>query len=92
MNRVTFATPPASPRQDESDGGRRRRRGRVLIPTLIILVLAGLLFVVFTSFYTDLLWFRSVGKSSVFSRELIARIGQPSGPSPSATNARSPTQ
>jgi uncharacterized membrane protein (UPF0182 family) len=47
-----------------------RRRNRVLLPTLAIL--GGLLiaFSIFTGFYTDLLWFRSVGYSSVFTRTL----------------------
>src|SRR6185436_5407095 len=47
-----------------------RRRGRTLLPTLVIL--GGLLiaFSIFTGFYTDLLWFRSVGYSSVFTRTL----------------------
>ena len=50
-----------------------RRRGRVLLPTVVVLVVLLIAFSIFTSFYTDLLWFRSVGYSSVFSRTLAAR-------------------
>jgi uncharacterized membrane protein (UPF0182 family) len=50
-----------------------RRRGRVLLPTVVVLVVLLIAFSIFTSIYTDLLWFRSVGYSSVFSRTLAAR-------------------
>ena len=50
-----------------------RRRGRALLPTLIILGVLLIGFSIFTGFYTDLLWFRSVGYASVFSRRLGAR-------------------
>ena len=51
------------------------RRGRVLVPTLIILVVLGVAFALFSSLYTELLWFRSVGFSGVFSRRLAVHIG-----------------
>ncbi len=50
-----------------------RRRGRALLPTLIILGVLLIGFSIFTGFYTDLLWFRSVGYTSVFTRTLGAR-------------------
>lgn len=50
-----------------------RRRGRALLPTLVILGLILIGFSIFTGFYTDLLWFRSVGYTSVFSRTLGAK-------------------
>ena len=50
-----------------------RRRGRVLLPTVVVLVVLLIAFSIFTSIYTDLLWFRSVGYASVFSRTLAAR-------------------
>ena len=50
-----------------------RRRGRVLLPTLAILAVLLIGFSIFTGFYTDLLWYRSVGYSSVFSQTLKAR-------------------
>ena len=57
------------PRQPSGDTGRR-----VLVPTLI--TLAALLFVgsIFTSIWSDRLWFRSVGFSDVFQTVLFARI------------------
>ena len=50
-------------------------RGRVLVPT--ILVLSGLIlaFVVFASFYSDWLWFGSLGKTSVFSTTVMTQVG-----------------
>jgi uncharacterized protein len=50
-----------------------RRRSRALLPTLAILAALLIAFSIFTGFYTDLLWFRSVGYSSVFTRTLGAR-------------------
>ena len=50
-----------------------RRRGRVLLPTLAILAALLIAFSIFTGFYTDLLWYQSVGYSSVFSQTLRAR-------------------
>ncbi|MFN8127097.1 MAG: UPF0182 family protein [Candidatus Nanopelagicales bacterium] len=50
-------------------------RGRVLVPT--ILVLSGLIlaFVVFATFYSDWLWFGSVDKTSVFSTTVMTQVG-----------------
>ena len=50
-----------------------RRRGRTLLPTLVVLGVLLIGFSIFTSFYTDLLWFRAVGYTSVFTRTLGAR-------------------
>ena len=50
-----------------------RRRG-VLLPTLIVLGLLVVTFVVFTGFYTDWLWFDSVDKAGVFTTALLTRI------------------
>src|SRR3954463_3527809 len=52
-----------------------RRRGRVLIPTLAILVALALVFTIFTAYYTELLWFRSVDATGVFNRRLVTSIG-----------------
>jgi len=49
------------------------RRGRALLPTLVILGVLLIAFSIFTGFYTDLLWFRSVGYTSVFTRTLGAK-------------------
>jgi uncharacterized membrane protein (UPF0182 family) len=50
-----------------------RRRSRALLPTLVILGVLLIAFSIFTGFYTDLLWFRSVGYQSVFTRTLGAK-------------------
>lgn len=70
---MTFATPPAAVGPDDDDD--TRRRGKVLIPTLLILGILAVAFVIFTGFYTDWLWFRSVDKTSVFTTELTVKAG-----------------
>lgn len=42
-------------------------RGRVLLPTIIVLAVIVIGFVIFTGFYTDWLWFDSVGETEVFT-------------------------
>ena len=65
---------PSRPRPEPSAGGVDRRR-RVLVPTLI--TLAVLLFVgsIFTSVWTDRLWFDSVDYPDVFRTVLFTRVG-----------------
>ncbi len=63
---------------DPSRGSQKpalSRRGRILIPTIAVVLALVVLFVIFTGFYTDLLWFRSIEKSSVFARQLGIRVG-----------------
>src|SRR5947209_2406726 len=50
------------------------RLPRLLIPTLVALVVLIIAFVAFDRLYTDLLWFRSVHHSSVFSRRLTTEF------------------
>lgn len=50
------------------------RRGRLLLPVLAVLGALLVVLGVFTSYYTDLLWFQSVGFSSVFSRQLVTKV------------------
>ena len=75
--------------------GRPRRRGPVL-PTLLVLALAVIAFLVFAGFYTDWLWYKSIGFSNVYSTRLRAQIvlflvfGVLTA-APSALNAGSPT-
>jgi uncharacterized membrane protein (UPF0182 family) len=52
---------------------RPRRRG-ALVPTLVILVVLLLGFGLFAGFWTDLLWFRSVNFSRVFTTRLGTRV------------------
>jgi uncharacterized membrane protein (UPF0182 family) len=49
-------------------------RGRVLLPTIIVLAVIVIGFVIFTSFYTDWLWFDSVGETEVFTVTLTTRL------------------
>jgi uncharacterized membrane protein (UPF0182 family) len=55
--------PPGSP-----------QRSRALIGTIIVLVLAFFLVSVFTGVWTDRLWFKSVGYSSVFTKVLGTKV------------------
>lgn len=50
-----------------------RRRGGVLLPTIIVLGVLVLGFILFTGFYTDYLWFESVEKTSIFTTSLLTR-------------------
>jgi uncharacterized membrane protein (UPF0182 family) len=61
----TATTPTGNPAQP--------RRGGVLLPTIVILAVIVIAFVIFTGFYTDWLWFDSVEKSQVFTISLVTR-------------------
>lgn len=50
------------------------RRARILIAVVIVFIVLLILGSVFVGQYTDLLWFRSVGYSSVFSRRLVTEL------------------
>jgi uncharacterized membrane protein (UPF0182 family) len=64
---VTFRTPGF---------GRRLRTGRsrLLLPVVTILAVLVMLFLVFTAVWTDLLWYRSVGFSSVYTTQLRTKV------------------
>ncbi|KAA1373045.1 UPF0182 family membrane protein [Aeromicrobium fastidiosum] len=64
-----FGTP--RPRQPRPPAGRRQK---VLVPTLITLAVLLFLGSIFTSVWTDRLWFKSVGYSDVFRSILFTRI------------------
>jgi len=64
-----FGTP--RPRQPRPPAGRRQK---VLVPTLITLAVLLFLGSIFTSVWTDRLWFKSVGYSDVFRSVLFTRI------------------
>src|SRR5690242_10986221 len=51
----------------------RRRRG-ALLPTILILVALIVLVVIGANFWTDLLWYDSVGYRKVFTTELLAKL------------------
>jgi uncharacterized membrane protein (UPF0182 family) len=50
------------------------RRSRTLVTTLVVAGVLLFAFVLFTSFYTDLLWYQSVDASSVFTTQLVVRV------------------
>ena len=72
--RVSFAS-SAGGRPADSSSEEGRGRGRVLIPTIAVIVALIILLVIFTGFYTDFLWFESVDNSSVFTTALALRVG-----------------
>ncbi|GII89343.1 UPF0182 protein [Sphaerisporangium siamense] len=53
---------------------RLPRRPRLLIPVAITLIAIVILFFVFAGFFTDWLWYDSVGYTSVFSTTVITQI------------------
>ncbi|MER7652813.1 MULTISPECIES: UPF0182 family membrane protein [Streptomyces] len=55
--------------------GRPSRRVRTLFMTLGVLAVLAMLFVMFSGFWTDWLWYRSVDYSSVFTTTLWTKIG-----------------
>ncbi|HVQ88284.1 MAG TPA: UPF0182 family protein, partial [Actinomycetes bacterium] len=73
---MTFDQPPSQPPTADGPPGRRMRppgRRRALIPTLVILGVLVLTFALFVGYYTDWLWFRSVGFDGVFTKQLWVR-------------------
>jgi uncharacterized protein len=63
---VTFRSPDI--------GGRVRGRSRLLLPVIVVLVILVVAFLAFTSIWTDLLWYRSVGFSSVYTKQITTRV------------------
>ena len=56
-------------------GGRMRTgRSRLLIPVIVILRDPRRVFLAFTAVWTDVLWYRSVGFSSVYTKQLTTRV------------------
>ena len=64
-----FGTPKPRSAPRPPDGRRR-----VLVPTLVTLAVLLFLGSIFTSVWTDRLWFKSVGYSGVFQSVLTTRI------------------
>ncbi len=73
---MTFPQPgsagPTGPIRRPSSGNPNR--GRVLLITAIIVGLLALALSILSGFLTDLLWYRSVGYSSVYTRELSTKV------------------
>ncbi len=56
-------------------GGRVRvRRSRLLLPVIVILAVLVAAFLAFAAIWTDLLWYRSVGFSSVYTKQITTRV------------------
>ena len=74
---MTFDSPagggPRGPRIAVADPSRRR--GRTFLITLAVLGALLVVFAIFTSFYTDLLWYDSVDAGNVFTTQLVTKIG-----------------
>jgi len=75
---VTFDSPAGG--QGHGPGGSAvvgepARRNRALLWTLAVLGVVVFGFIMFSGFYTDLLWYQSVGASSVFTTQLYTKLG-----------------
>ncbi len=69
---MSFDPSPSSPRPAPAAPSKRPS---ALIPTLVILGVLGILLMIFTTFYTDFLWYASLDKQSVFTTLLITQLG-----------------
>ena len=65
----------AGPTGPRTPGGRPSGQARVLFTTLAVLAMLGIAFVMFSGFWTDWLWYRSVHYASVFTVTLWTRLG-----------------
>ncbi len=45
-----------------------------MLPVLVVLAVLLVIFMIFTAVYTNLLWYRSIGFSSVYTTQLQAKI------------------
>lgn len=72
------------PDRDDGDGrshtprfsvGRPSKRARNILLTVAALAVLAILFAIFSGFWTDWLWFRSLGFSSVYTTKLWTQIG-----------------
>ncbi|RYB92920.1 UPF0182 family protein [Nocardioides oleivorans] len=79
FDRPTGPNGPDGPQRPGGTGGQRpaapSRRPGALVITAIILIVLFMLLSGFASFWTDRLWFKSVGYSEVFTTLLLTRIG-----------------
>ena len=67
-------TGPSGP-QGGTDLREPPSRGRVLVPTVLVLSGLVLAFIIFSGIYSDWLWFGSVDKPSVFTTTVLTQIG-----------------
>ena len=69
---MSFDPSPSSPRPAPAAPSKRPS---ALVPTLVILGVLGILLMIFTTFYTDFLWYASLDKESVFTTLLVTQFG-----------------
>ncbi len=69
---MSFDPSPSSGRPQQTT---KAKRSGALAPTLVILGVLAVVFMIFTTFYTDFLWYSSVDKSSVFTTLLATQLG-----------------
>ncbi len=69
---MSFDPSPSSPRPAPAAPSKRPS---ALVPTLVILGVLGILLMIFTTFYTDFLWYASLDKESVFTTLLVTQLG-----------------
>src|SRR5262245_20834845 len=65
--------PGRRPRRPERPTRIFPRRPRALLPTLAVLIGLIIFFSICTTFWTELLWYRSVGYSGVFRTRLVTK-------------------
>jgi uncharacterized membrane protein (UPF0182 family) len=51
------------------------RRRSAILPTLVVVAILVVIFAIFTSVWTDRLWFQSFDYSQVFNKMLLTRVG-----------------
>jgi uncharacterized membrane protein (UPF0182 family) len=70
---VSFDMPGAAGPPRRPAAATLTRRNRALLPTILVIVALLVALSIFTNFYTELLWFQSVGYDSVFYKELTTK-------------------
>lgn len=66
--------PGRRPRRPERPTRILPRRPKALLPTLAVLIGLIIFFSIFTNFWTELLWYRSVGYAGVFRTRLVTKL------------------
>ena len=75
---MTFEPPASPPGPTAASSGPVRPpsgRGRIILPTLLILGALLIAFALFVGYYTDWLWYDEAGYGGVFTKQLLVRGG-----------------
>ena len=70
---MSSASAPRDPFRRGFSGGQRRPRA--LLPTIVAVIVLGLLFAVFTNLWTERQWYAAIDYSTVFSTQVWTRAG-----------------